>query len=148
VCTNNQIVEDSGSTTTDTVVHFMLLRVGADGSSSKIDVKKWDPRFMEQYSFGHCSYVNAGVVADQTFVSAITNADQGTEVWFEAHTPEYCGSGTTNPTVCNQDVPAGSTFGLASTGGRQSGVGGEQSDGHLSGAASQGRYVLRRQQQQ
>jgi hypothetical protein len=115
VCSDDEVVQDSGTSTTNTVVHLMLLRVGTDGSSSKIDVKDWDPMYMEQCNFRQCSYANTGAVAQNVYVSMITNADQGTVLSWEADMPQYCGSGTIDPTVCNANVPAASTYGLAST---------------------------------
>jgi hypothetical protein len=127
-CLNSEDFSYNTVTTTDTVVHLMLLRVGTDGSSSKIDVKDWEPtsldQSMQQYDYnggcGNCTSettVKTGAVPSLQQVSIITNADQGTVLSWEADSPEYCASasGTNSAPVCNTQVSAVSTFGLART---------------------------------
>lgn len=121
---NDGEANEFGGATTDTVVHLMLLRVGTDGSFSKIDVKDWEPQYMDQFNitFGYHgsgpnsnTYVNTGAVPNLS-VSMITNADQGTMLSWEADMPDYCAVANYYPTfVCNADVPAASTYGFAST---------------------------------
>ncbi len=123
----------SGSRTSssDTVAHLMLMRVGSDGSSTNIDVKDWQSSNMNEYATttaytnGHpysytlvSSSVTIGAIPTNTpWVQMITNADQGTVLSWEADTPAYCASGTYDFSVCNTQVPAASAFGLAATSG-------------------------------
>lgn len=111
-------IYESDTTTTDTVVHLMLMRVGTDGSSSKIDVKDWESQYVSQFSNFPGSSVNAFVstsAVPAVFVSIITNADQGTALGWEADAPQYCASGTASPYGCNAQVQAASTYGFATT---------------------------------
>jgi hypothetical protein len=125
--------------TTDTVVHLMLMRVGSDGSSSKIDVKDWESKFMDQSSgtetancppVGYCNITSSfqesvstvgAVPASPLPLQMITNADQGTLLSWEADTPAYCASATSNtqgvPPTCTAQVAAASTFAVATTSG-------------------------------
>jgi Bacterial Ig-like domain (group 2)/Protein of unknown function (DUF1573)/IPT/TIG domain/Abnormal spindle-like microcephaly-assoc'd, ASPM-SPD-2-Hydin/Galactose oxidase, central domain len=112
-------VYNSDTQTTSSSVHFMLMRVGTDGSSSKIDVKDWNPTSVTQTSnFPGAlvnSYVNTGAVPNLQQVQTITNADQGSVLGWEADVPAYCASGTVSPNSCNQQITAASTFGFATT---------------------------------
>jgi trimeric autotransporter adhesin len=112
----------SGSASVDTVTHLMMLRVGSDGSSSKIDVKDWEAKNLTQYTFGqpygtYGTTVNTGAIPNLTVSQVITNADQGSILTWEADAPGYCASTTSHPTVCNAQVSAATTFGLAATSG-------------------------------
>lgn len=128
--------EDSGSgtTTEDTVSHLMLLRVGTDGSSSKIDVKDWESTYLEQAASGSCyeqdpqngnwGWVPCGSNYDSAVQSGtvpnvqgqvITNADQGVLLGWAADMPSYCPSASYG--VCGSQVPATTAFGLAITSG-------------------------------
>jgi uncharacterized protein YjdB len=117
-CTGNS----TNPITDQSVMHLMLLRVGSDGSASKIDVKDWQGQFVEKCG-SSCSEVFigappylAGPVQNLIqSVQIITNADQGTVLSWEVDTQNYCASG--NGGGCIKSVPAASTFGLATTSG-------------------------------
>jgi hypothetical protein len=94
----------------------MLMRVGADGSSSQIDVKDWESKQIEQTIVGGASTaVQTGVVPNLPEAQMITNADQGTVLTWEADAPAYCASGTYGFVTCNTQVAAASTYGFATT---------------------------------
>lgn len=115
----------------------MLMRVGSDGSSSKMDVKDWESKFMDQSSesetancppVGYCNITTSfsesvstvgAVPASPLPLQMITNADQGTLLSWEADTPAYCASATSNaqgvPPTCTSQVAAASTFAVATT---------------------------------
>jgi hypothetical protein len=114
----------SGSTTVtaDTAVHLTLMRVGTDGSSSKIDVKDWESRNLRMSSGGQAfphisSSVTTGAIPNLPWGQLLTNADQGAVLSWETDMPAYCASGTYNLNPCNTQVSAATTFGFASTGG-------------------------------
>ena len=126
VCINSEDFSHNTVTTTDTVVHLVVLRVGTDGSSSKIDIKDWEPTSVDQLTqqygvdFGNTvseSHVNTGAVPNLLIGGMITNSDQGTVIGWEADVPQYCGSATGYPLVCGKQLPSASTFGLATTSG-------------------------------
>jgi uncharacterized protein YjdB len=113
-------------TNTDTVTHFALLRVGTDGTSSKIDVKDWDAKYTGQFTqyycdsgpcdFGPPNDVEVATGAVPTLSGQmITNRDQGTALSWQADTPAYCAAG--NYIDCAQQVPASSGYGFATTSG-------------------------------
>jgi len=106
----------------------MLLRVGTDGSSSKIDVQDWEAT--EANQFAECgptpcnnfdTTVQTGSVPNIQYypyglqAQMITNADQGVLLSWEADTGGYCASASYG--VCSSQVPVASTFGLATTSG-------------------------------
>ncbi len=123
--------------TTDTAVHLVLMRVGSDGSSSKIAMKDWESKFMDQSNGSatedctsypckdsgtfqeSVSTVGAVPASPLPLQQIITNADQGTLLSWEADTPAYCASATSNtsgvPPTCNTQVAAASTFAVATT---------------------------------
>ncbi len=120
---------DTGGATVDTVTHLMVMRVGSDGSSSKIKIKDWDAKSLTQYALNpNSTTVNTGAVPSIT-ATMITNADQGTVLGWEADTSEYCASttGFHYPPICNTTVPAVSTYGFASTIGGSLGYSGSTS---------------------
>jgi uncharacterized protein YjdB len=133
VCYGDAYVQgETSSTTTDTVAHLMMMRVGTDGSSSKIDVKDWESTYANQFSYqgsvvdGNDYYTSSGSLAQTPpvpylSVQTITNADTGTLLTWEADVPQYCASGSGFPSTCNSQVPAASTFGAATTSGDSSG---------------------------
>jgi hypothetical protein len=94
-----------------TVAHLMLLRVGADGSSSKINVNAWDSAWMSLDDVG--SWKVQTVVPSLQQVQIVSNADQGVLVTWEEDTSSYCAS-EVYP-LCIAEVPAASAFGLATT---------------------------------
>ena len=58
--------------TTDTVVHLMLIRVGSDGSSSKMDVKDWESKFMGQSSASETRIVSCRLLQSFQLVLGIS----------------------------------------------------------------------------
>jgi hypothetical protein len=72
----------SATSTTNTAEHLMLLRVGTDGSSSKIDVKDWQSSNMNVNG----ESVTTGAFPDLTAAKIITNTDAGTVLTWEAGT--------------------------------------------------------------
>lgn len=132
--TTSQYVEQatlsySINQTSDIALHLMLLRVGSDGSSSKIDVKDWTSS--SEYSYSYPSpytwvtqqQVQTVAVPNLTVSTPITNADQGALLTWKADTGGTCTAATygdpTEAWVCNAQVPATSTYGLAATSGGQ-----------------------------
>jgi uncharacterized protein YjdB len=103
------------TSTTDTLVHLMVLRVGSDGDSRKIDIKDWDSKYMVQYpGSGPNLITQVGQIPSVTAATPITNADQGSVLTWQLNFPAYCASGVMNG-ACNTAVSAASTFGFAAT---------------------------------
>jgi hypothetical protein len=128
VCYGDAYVEgETSNTTTTTAAPLMLMRVGADGSSSKIDVQDWNSTYVNNFTFqGYAnapptssgSMVQSAPVPYNLPVNMITNADTGVLLTWEADVQQYCSSSSGySPSVCNNTVPAASTFGLATTSG-------------------------------
>jgi hypothetical protein len=87
---------ESTTVTADTAVHLTLMRVGTDGSSSRIDVKDWESRNLRMNSGGQAfpnlsSSVTSGAIPSLPWGQLLTNADQGTVLSWEADMPTYCG---------------------------------------------------------
>jgi hypothetical protein len=106
----------NGFGTSDTVARFMLMRVGTDGSSSKMNVQNWESRTFSQFG-NPCNYfsleVQVGSIPYLQQAPMITNRDQGLVLSWEADTGGYCAS--ENGSTCYSEVPEVSTFGLAGT---------------------------------
>jgi len=86
----------------------------------------WDPYWNQSsgvyYDIYAESVSNVGAIPNSNlYPQMITNADQGTVVSWGADTPAYCASATSNTAgsapVCNVQVAAATTFGLATTSG-------------------------------
>jgi hypothetical protein len=86
----------------------------------------WDPYWNQSsgvyYDINAESVSNVGAIPNSNlYPQMITNADQGTVVSWGADTPAYCASATSNTAgsapVCNVQVAAATTFGLATTSG-------------------------------
>jgi uncharacterized protein YjdB len=114
----------AGSTGSDTLLHLMILKVGSDGVSNKIDVKDWESKQVSQWSEGYtldpdstCCYESSsstsGAIPHLEVSSLITNADQGALFAWEADTGQYCAASAGG--ACNLQVPAATTFGIATT---------------------------------
>jgi hypothetical protein len=104
----------------DTVTHLMMLRVGSDGSSSKIDAKDWKSQSLGLDSAGpDFPSVNVssatGAVTSLRNIQTLTNADTGAVLSWKADTPTYCASGTNGFEDCYTQVAAASTYGFATT---------------------------------
>jgi len=109
-----------GTFTESTASHLRLLRVGSDGSSSKISVGDWKATFADSYSLtspngdtysGPEQSATTGELPNLTIPTPITNADTGILLTWEAdmYCP-YCGA-------AGQNIPPTSVFGLATTSG-------------------------------
>jgi len=105
--------------TQDTVLHFTTLRVGSDGSSSKIDVHDFEAKeqTQEQDQYPESETTVTTGVLPYLSTQMITNADQGIVFGWEADGPAYCAVETVanNTRVCNWQAAAASTFGFAAT---------------------------------
>jgi hypothetical protein len=91
-------------------VHLVLLRVGSDGSSSKIDVKDWNSTY-ELPPSGGCgtqSGIGWPLLGNE---SMIANADQGVLVSWSTETGAYWTG------ICGNTVPYSSTSELVTTSG-------------------------------
>ena len=99
--------------TQDLVAHLMLLRVGSDGSSSKIDVKDWKSTVAFQDYWNSCSppslTVQNGIIPNLQPLPIITNADQGVVLGWQADFPDYCTT-QSYPVFCGGEVPGISAF--------------------------------------
>jgi len=115
-CGVDQDLEELSSIQSDsTVLHLMTLRVGSDGSFSKIDVKDWRSEEAAVVpESGPSSRSISGTIPEvSTYSAPITNADQGIVVAWEEDTAAYCASYT--GTTCNLQVPESSTYHLGTT---------------------------------
>jgi hypothetical protein len=111
---------ESDSGTTNTAAHLVLMRVGTDGSSSKIDVKDWESSGLTLLSGGAAfpsvnTTTATGAVPNLRNIQTLTNADTGAVLSWEADTPTYCASGTYGFEDCNTQVAAASAYGFATT---------------------------------
>jgi hypothetical protein len=116
---------DTTNYSSQTAMHLMLLRVGSDGSSSKIAVQDWNSTGQSYGITNNCDYVqaqsvNTPPVPSLTVSPLITQADQGVLLAWEADTSSYTSVSWAFNTADSDNMgsitlPATSTFNLATT---------------------------------
>jgi hypothetical protein len=130
-CVENYDPGPIALTVTDSkTFHLMVIKTGSDGTSSKIDINDWNSSYVAPFIYyggSNKSFVQSGAIPVLTVPTPITNGALGALFTWEADMPEYCaagipggdspGEGPGQNGSCNSQVPAASSFGLATTSG-------------------------------
>jgi hypothetical protein len=110
--------QNTESTATAAVLHLMLMRVGTDGSTSKMDVKDWTATSQSTGTIDQSTTTQSGDFP-QLQAQVITNADEGVVLSWGYPEEEYCTSYTHTDYYngCNNEAWIPAQYGLATTSG-------------------------------